>query len=401
MAEQVHVTADAIETYPITLFDVRRRSPTDHLLVLRRPNDVYRNTDAYLSPGLHNISDAWVRYLRSKSHEFVDEFGQGKNQCKLMERSVPERKAINEWCHTVRYYARTFILGVHDDEVARRKRKFLTQQSERYFEDDSQELLNEDALANSQETQEAEASCSTLRTSGSSTSLSTAYESVFDGDGKSEDEDEDKDVEYHAYDGASMPSGELEDSGEASQVVQKEMSPVKPISMAERRLASAWHYGERPCLGGHPNKCYWLLIKSQMPLSTTEALAARLTCPLIKVTTPDGVVCDLIERQAILPMRFYIYAEERERAQAGMAFAVKRWRGRNERYTEYVRRMDAEEWWAERQAETAHEMFRGREMDAEEWWLDRQAETAHEMFRGGREMENNPGGVDEFSEPWY
>jgi hypothetical protein len=77
-------------------------------------------------------------------------------------------------------------------------------------------------------------------------------------------------------------------------------------------------------------------------------------------------------------MRFYIYAEERERAQAGMALAVKRWRGRNERYTEYVRRMDAEEWWAERQAE-----------------------TAHEMFRGGREMENNPGGVDEFSEPWY
>jgi hypothetical protein len=386
MAEEIHFTADAIETNPITLFDVRRQSPTDHLLVLRRPNDEHRNTDAYLSPGLHNISDAWVRYLRSKSHELVDEFGKGKNQRKLMDKSVPERKAIIEWCHTVRYYARTFILGVHDDEVARRKRKFLAQQSERYFKDDQQELLDGDELANSQETQESEASCSTLRTSGSRTSLSTAYESVFDCNGKSsdededddDDEDEDEDVEYQAYHGPSMPSGELEDSAEASQHVQKEMSPAKPISMAERRLASAWDHWGRPYLWDHPNKCSWLLIKSQMTSSTTKALAARLTSPLIQVTTPDSVVYDLIERQAILPMRFYLYAEERERAQAGMALAVKRWRGKNETYTEYVRRLDAEEWWAEMQAK-----------------------TANEMFRGGREMEKNPGGVDEYCEPWY
>lgn len=112
-----------------SLFTPKRQSPTGHLKALRGPNTA-ANTTAYLSPGLHNVPDAWIRFLRSQAYLFVDEFGEVKNQKLLMGKSVQERKEIKEWAKFVKKNARTFIMKIYDDQVASKRAEHLRELAE-------------------------------------------------------------------------------------------------------------------------------------------------------------------------------------------------------------------------------------------------------------------------------
>ena len=57
--------------YPVPF---RQTTPTTHLNVLRNPTHIKHYTDDYLSPGLHNASDAYTRLLQ---RQMKDQFDHG------------------------------------------------------------------------------------------------------------------------------------------------------------------------------------------------------------------------------------------------------------------------------------------------------------------------------------
>jgi len=462
-----------------SLFTPIRQSPTEHLRVLRQSTHVSRNTSPYLSPGLHNISETWVRYLRAKAHEFVDEFGQVRNQHKLLCKSVSERKYIQNWCHRVKRDAREFVLCIYDDARAdrmdkdrkRQKKMDRVDSEERGVEEfssgpasflewnsvDIEEDTEEDnsdppsfldwdsEVDDTPEKDEEDTHPETLWSTSSKGSCSTTYNSIFDSDEEYSDGDDFEHI--YAYDGPPMPGNGLEkdssscgDSAKyaddnntqrseleddnlsqitqsirnldtyitpsydnpfhshtlssyeeepqnplrsylSSPVVDTEISAPPPLppqtgptlfapimnifpeeeqamshmqrlETAQEQLASAWTYWGEPIYSGHPNKCSWVLCRIRNPppssssSSTTTALSSRL--PSLQVTTPEGIVCRLYEKESVLPDDHDLHVAERDAAQATMQFEVRLWRYRNETYDEWVRRDKAERWWAER-----------------------------------------------------
>jgi hypothetical protein len=397
-------------------------------MALRRPDNEYRNTNPYLSPGLHNVPDTWVRYLRSKSLQFLDEFGEAKNHRLLMGKSVQERISIHKWAESVKSYARDFTLAIYDDELVLKKKALLEERHP--FTSDDGAWQDEEV-----EEYENEAPHPKLHRSTSSSSLSTSAstqcDSVFDknDDNSSSDEntnsswdddlsdyghgvychgaliegdefqialagpsavrfsldDEDDDASDYDGDGAYMQSdadlsSPIEDikhspardrmsselfeeeeeadhtppaSAREIELKYLEMARQERISEAEDQLASAWYNWSG---SGYANKCSWILIESQTPRSLMKEVALQSPILIIQVTTPEGAVCDIIERQAWLPADHHEHVAERNAAQDKMTLDLKKLRARYETYSEYVRRLDAEAWWAEREDQTKKEM---------------------------------------------
>lgn len=108
-------------------FNTRRQSPIEHLKVLRGGSYDARNTNSYLSPALHNVSDAWVRFLRSQSHQFCDEHGVARNHALLMRKSVQERKTIHKWCEGIKTNANIFTMILRDVVALNMRKAFQKQ----------------------------------------------------------------------------------------------------------------------------------------------------------------------------------------------------------------------------------------------------------------------------------
>lgn len=385
MASHSQFPISVMETRPATHFAIKPQSPTGHLMALRRPDNDYRNTDFFLSPGLHNISDTWVRHLRSKSLQFVNEFGQGRNQHLLLHKSVQERIAIRNWSDHVKCYARTFTLGLYDDALAKRQRALFEAQHPFTPTSGAQPVKEVQAHDNgADQAHENEAPHQNLHRSVSSSSFSTSpstpCESVFDGDDDNSSSDQDKNGTWdeemfddadisllveHNKDESACNEGSaqlLEGSSKALacsasarqiELQNKETARQERISMAEERLASAWHHWSG---FGYVTQCSWLLVPSQTPKHVTNALALQSRVPFIQVTTPQGVACNLMELPSRLPEDHFEHVTERNAGQPSMALYVKKYRRLYETHGEYIRRLDAEKWWAEREEQTKMEM---------------------------------------------
>ena len=133
--------------------------------------------------------------------------------------------------------------------------------------------------------------------------------------------------------------------------LRKEKRRQKRLSNAEDQLASAWHNFERH--GCALTRCVWQPIESQNSREVVKLIAATSPVPVIQITTPEGQVCDLLERASALPLDWDEYLNDREAAQGRMKAKLKKHRGKYEKYSEYCRRVESERWWEERQAETA------------------------------------------------
>jgi hypothetical protein len=409
---------DGIAVIQETVFTPKPQSPTAHLKALRHPNPKFSNTTPYLSPGLHNGSDTWVRYLRSKAHQFIDENGDGKNQRLLMGMSVQDRKQINEWCNTLKDRAKEFIMTTHDDAVAAREEEYLARQNELFaainlssdhdedeqcnnsaydwseYLDDPEEqvpgavedwsedfdLPDEDIeFAAEKQADGNEFPGDNPRSTSSCSSLSTEYDPIFDGD---ENHSDDEVITNYSYNGAFMQANECEgavqvlcdicattaevshppyeiqvtspESSSKKDLEKKERKRQRRLARAERRLSSGWRHWERD--GARLTQCSWVPIKSQFRPETVKEIASASPVPFIQLTTPEGEVCDLIERQPVLRVDFDEYVYEREAAQDALAKRVKKYRDRYETYSQYCKRLNQEEWLREREKETAIEM---------------------------------------------
>ena len=412
---------DGIAVIQKTVFTPKPQSPTAHLKALRHPDPEFSNTTPYLSPGLHNGSDTWVRYLRSKAHQFIDENGDGKNQRLLMGMSVQHRKQINEWCNTLKDGAKEFIMTTYDDAVAAREEEYLARQNElvasinlssdhdeedeqcdssaydwseyldapeekipRAVEDWSEDfdLPDEDIeFAAEQQVDDNEFLGDTPRSTSSCSSLSTEYDPIFDVD---ENDSDDEAITNYSYNGAyalmqanecegavqfpcdigatteemSHPPYEIQitlpESSSTKDLEKKERKRQRRLARAERRLSSGWRHWERD--GARLTQCSWAPIESQFRPETVKEIASTSPVPFIQLTTPEGEVCDLIERQPVLREDFDEYVYLREAAQDALAKRVKKYRDRYETYSQYCKRLNQEEWWREREKETAIEM---------------------------------------------
>lgn len=458
MSTHAQVPVRAMKTASVSFFTPKPQSPTGHLKTLRCPNPVVSNTTPYLSPGLHNVPDTWVRYLGSQVYQFFDKSGAAKNQHLLKGKGVQERKYIHQWCDHVKNNARTFILGTYDDEVAAKEEEHFDAQagvpavedwSADYelqdeqvdcavedwsddfekqdkdvgcaiedwsvdfeetneqvscaiedwsadfeesdeqvsraiedwsadFEDSDEEIKFDFQLENNEG---EEALGATLRPTSSCSSVSTEYDTIFDSDEDSSDDDETMSVYAHCgpplqsngYEGSTkgpfipnmvndeMPHLPCESpaamaAADAAKVElqKKEEMRKERMLMAEHQLASAWHNWEGR--GYQLTQCTWLPIKFQFRPDTIKEIAKNSPVPFIQVTGPEGQVCDIIEREAAFPMDFIQYAEERDAAQARMKEKLRRWRSKNETYSQYCRRLNAEAWWKEKEEETAREI---------------------------------------------
>lgn len=448
MSASILLAAGAMKTPSGTHFAIKPQSPTGHLMALRHPNNEHRNTNAFLSPSLHNVPDTWVRHLRSKSLRFVDEFGDAKNHRLLMGITVQERKVVHQWADDVKAHAGTFTLAVYDDQVAIKRQQMVDEyyaslsEDEDWKDEEIKEYEDEssyDKLARSkscsyEETKEYEdessydklarskarsQSCSSITTVSS-----TDFESIFDDGNSSGDEtdlwddmsnsghgvyahgafseddefdipvvsptrvrfsldssEDDSELEYD-YSGASGPGGAdlswpIEDTEQSSAqgtvnkvLVEEEADEMIPsardielkymekarqerLYMAEDQLASAWYHWSG---FGHANRCSWVVIESQTPRDVLKKAALKAPFPILQVITPEGKACDIIERPSILPRDHEQHVEQRNAAQTRLALKIKKLRANHETYTEYIRRLDAEEWWAEKREETRKEM---------------------------------------------
>lgn len=108
----------------ITILGMERQSPTAHLNVLRHPtceNRQHRERDEYLSPALHNVPDAYIRYLKSKMTEFAN----GKNQRRFCRFTIRRRIAHNAWCGRLEHRAMAFMeTGVSSNDKAKTIKKY-------------------------------------------------------------------------------------------------------------------------------------------------------------------------------------------------------------------------------------------------------------------------------------
>jgi hypothetical protein len=144
-------------------------------------------------------------------------------------------------------------------------------------------------------------------------------------------------------------------------VIEKVKQRMERLQHAESLLACAW-------LNYQPSeyrlsRCVWEAVESETPLEIIKSIAATSPVPIIQLTTPEGEVCDLYERLRALPFDFDDYVEERDGAQRYMASKVKQYHDKSETYSEYCRRTESENWWKERQAETAYQMELEEEED--------------------------------------
>lgn len=492
-------------TGPGSYFSTRRQSPIEYLKVLRSGCFDTRNTNSYLSPALHNVSDAWVRFLRLQSHQFCDEKGVAKNHIILMRKSVHERRTIHKWCESIKTNANIFTMILRDVVALNMKKAFekkaagqptswaysigkqlrdedtlagivedwsgnfeephenfarpieeyysdfkeASRQPSRtvaiedwskdfeepdehftlaieYFCDESEELNNngansiEDWSEDFEVTQDQldntlkdlEPDITSLRPNSSCSSTSMQQNSLFDTDNECSSDDEvsvkshervpieskmyKNDIEISRvmempaaalkhHNSTTPPASTIKDielPAETHSAFMNECLPSIPtfatnvalemgtakqnqrlerLQYAESLLACAW-------LNYEPSeyrltRCVWQPVESETPTEIIKFIAATAPVPIIQLTTPDGEVCDLHECIPALPFNFDDYMDERDAAQAYMASKVKEYHDKSETYAEYCRRIESEDWWKERQAETAYQMELEREED--------------------------------------